>query len=179
MTNGEKPNLRFLVLTISIVCILCLLFVVIAIKFPTKTQQILPVSKNDVISNDTDTQPQNEEATPVEENNQEVENTDSDDSQEYAEDEFFFPHSNTSYIKKDDLKGFTQEEVQLARNEIYARRGRKFTNEKIKKYFSDKSWYSPQIEPDDFDARQDSIFNQYEKKNIEIMVEYEKEHGWK
>lgn len=102
-----------------------------------------------------------------------------DDSDEDNEWEYIFYDSDSSYIDEDMLDQLTQEEVQLARNEIYARHGRKFTNEKIRAYFEDKSWYSPEIEADVFDEQQDSIFNKYEKKNITTIVEYEKKQGWK
>ena len=90
--------------------------------------------------------------------------------------DYILPYSDSEYISYSDLDGLSQEEVLLARNEIYARRGRKFTTESIKNYFESKSWYEPQNEPDDFP---DSIFNEYEKENIKTIVAYETEKGWK
>lgn len=90
--------------------------------------------------------------------------------------DYILPYSDSEYISYSDLDGLSQEEVLLARNEIYARRGRKFTTESIKNYFESKSWYVPQYEPDDFP---DSIFNEYEKENIKTIVAYETEKGWK
>lgn len=99
-----------------------------------------------------------------------------DSSSEETLSNYILPYSDSEYISYSDLDGLSQEQVMLARNEIYARRGRKFTTESIKNYFESKSWYAPQYEPDDFP---DSIFNEYEKENIKTIVAYETEKGWK
>ena len=64
----------------------------------------------------------------------------------------------------------------IARNELFARHGRKFTDENLKSYFESKSWYEGTIEPEDFD---DSVFNEYEIANRDLIVEYEKEKGYR
>ncbi len=38
----------------------------------------------------------------------------------------------------------------MARNEIYARHGRKFKDKTLQKYFDEKSWYEGEYEPDEF-----------------------------
>lgn len=98
------------------------------------------------------------------------------DSAEETLSDYILPYSDSEYISYSDLDGLSQEEVMLARNEIYARHGRKFTTESIKDYFESKSWYVPLYEPDDFS---DSIFNEYENENIKTIVTYEAEKGWK
>lgn len=90
--------------------------------------------------------------------------------------EYILPSSDSEYISYADLEGLSQEEVVLARNEIYARRGRKFTTDSIRIYFESKSWYHPIYAPEDFSA---SIFNEYEKENIQTIVDYEKKKGWR
>ncbi len=91
-------------------------------------------------------------------------------------DEYILPNSDSSYISYSDLYGLSQTEVALARNEIYARHGRKFSKDSIRKYFESKSWYKPYIDPADFS---DSVFNIYEKSNIKTILDYEKEKGWR
>lgn len=93
-----------------------------------------------------------------------------------ASSEYIIPFSDSEYISYSDLSGLTQAEVTLARNEIYARHGRKFDTDSIREYFESKSWYYPQYNPDDFS---ESVFNQYEKENIKTIVAYEKEQGWR
>lgn len=101
---------------------------------------------------------------------------DPDDGSYKNVDEYILPSSNSEYISYSDLSGLSQTEVSLARNEIYARHGRKFTSDSIRAYFESQSWYKPRINPDDFS---ESVFNKYEKKNIDTIVKYEKDKGWK
>lgn len=92
----------------------------------------------------------------------EVEYTDSD--------EYIIPYSDEYVIDEGTLAGMTEDELMYARNEIYARHGRKFNDEDIQNYFNSKSWYYGYIEPDEFT---DDVFNEVEKENIKIIKEYE------
>lgn len=56
---------------------------------------------------------------------------------------------------------------------IYARHGRLFLDEELQKYFDAKPWYHGTIQPDDF---QDTMLNDYEMKNKDLIVQYESEH---
>lgn len=90
--------------------------------------------------------------------------------------EYILPDSDSRYLTRSDLKGFSKEECRLARNEIYARHGRKFDDASLTEYFSQFSWYHPTIEPDSFD---DSMFNAMEIANRDLIVQYEKEQGYR
>lgn len=57
-----------------------------------------------------------------------------------------------------------------ARNEIYARHGRRFSDEKLQAFFDARSWYNGTIEPDDF---KDDVLNKIEKQNASEMKEWE------
>lgn len=98
------------------------------------------------------------------------------DGENIVSSEYILPNSDSEYISYSDLDGLTQEQVMLARNEIYARRGRKFDTDSIREYFESKSWYKPTYAPDDFS---DTVFNDYEKENINTIVNYETEKGWR
>lgn len=89
--------------------------------------------------------------------------------------DYLLPNSDSSYISSSDLTRLSKEEVQLARNEIYARRGRKFDTDWIRDYFESKSWYNPEYDANNFS---ESVFNKYEKENIKTIVEYERSKGW-
>lgn len=80
------------------------------------------------------------------------------------------------YVSKEELKDFTAEQCRLARNELYARHGRIFDDEFLQKYFSSKDWYSPSIATADF---KESMLNEYEIANRNLIVEYEKERGYR
>ncbi len=75
-----------------------------------------------------------------------------------------------------DKKYYTKEEfekepmlvIHLAKNEIYARHGYIFKNEDLYNYFMGCIWYSPTCNRQDF---KDSVFNEYEKANLELLDE--------
>jgi len=56
---------------------------------------------------------------------------------------FLFADSDTRLLSGDDLKNLSLEELRIARNEIFARRGRFFVDIKLASYFAQFSWYRP------------------------------------
>jgi len=86
--------------------------------------------------------------------------------------------SNIMYITRSDLEGMTREETVLARNEIYARYGYTFQSDDIRRYFESKQWYRaiPAVNADTFSTEN---MNSYERENLKVIQEYEKEMGWK
>ena len=87
--------------------------------------------------------------------------------------EYIFPDSNTEYLTETDVENLSVDELALARNEIIARHGRIFTDEKYKVYFESKSWYKGTIEANEFDIKYEQILNDIEKKNIGLIKKYE------
>lgn len=94
---------------------------------------------------------------------------------EKPQDDYILPDSNQRYLTEADLESLTHQECCLARNEIYARHGRIFTTEEIANYFEEKDWYQGTIEPQVFDRNTSSYFNDYELKNVQLLLQYEKE----
>ena len=90
--------------------------------------------------------------------------------------EYLLPDSDSRYLTEDDLAGFTAEQCRLARNEIYARHGRRFKDPALQRYFDSLSWYNGTIEPSDFN---DNVFNSYERANCSLIIDYEREHGYR
>lgn len=87
--------------------------------------------------------------------------------------EYYFPESNSRYLTDEELANYSSADLELAKNEIYARHGRQFVTDYIAQYFEGKSWYQGTVDPETFDAQQDSIFNEYELANIAKIVEWE------
>ena len=54
---------------------------------------------------------------------------------------FIIPDSSTRYLTEDDLRGLSDEQLEIARNEIYARHGYQFKQKKMKNYFNNQKWY--------------------------------------
>ena len=93
-----------------------------------------------------------------------------------SDSEYLLADSDSRYLTEDDLAGFTAEQCRLARNEIYARHGRRFKDPALQRYFDSLSWYNGTIEPTDFN---DNVFNSYERANCRLIVDYEREHGYR
>lgn len=90
--------------------------------------------------------------------------------------EYILPESDSAYLTMSDLEGLTKEECRIARNELYARHGRRFDDEELQGYFDSCSWYEGTTAPADFD---DSVLNEYEMANRDLIVRYEEEQGYR
>lgn len=89
--------------------------------------------------------------------------------------EYIFPNSDREYLKKSDLKGMSKSEINRAKNELYARHGRKFKSKELQKYFESKSWYKGIYSPKQWDKKGDKyFFNKYEIKNRNLLKKNEK-----
>lgn len=86
--------------------------------------------------------------------------------------------TDSRYITYSDLAPFSKEEVALIRNEIYARYGCTFNNSNYRTYFESQSWYYP-VEGRNASNFNTSMLNDYERKNIDTIVAYEKQMGWR
>ena len=89
---------------------------------------------------------------------------------------YFLMGSDSRYLDESELYGFTADDCRIARNEIYARHGRKFNSADLQDYFNAQGWYVPTIEADAFS---DSMLNDYERANINLIVAYEKAQGYR
>ena len=87
--------------------------------------------------------------------------------------EYFFPESSSRYLTDEEINAYSSAQLELAKNEIYARHGRRFVTEYIADYFNSKSWYQGTIDPETFDAEQGSVFNEYEIANINKIQQWE------
>ena len=94
-----------------------------------------------------------------------------DDAYDDSDSEYILPQSNERKLKKKDLRGLSKEELRLARNEIYARHGRMFSDQELQDYFDGQSWYSGYIDPEDFvDSEELSAVERY---NAKFILKYE------
>ncbi len=87
-------------------------------------------------------------------------------------DDYILPDSAEHVYTRDELSGLSEEELRLARNEIYAVHGRKFTSQDLQEYFSAKEWYKGEIEAETFDA---GVLNQTELANLKLLAQMEEE----
>ncbi len=83
--------------------------------------------------------------------------------------EFIFADSDQRYLSDEEVKSLNKDEIRIAINEIYARRGRAFSTPELKEYFLSKSWYNPQYSQAEFSEK---VFNEYERANINLLSKY-------
>lgn len=77
---------------------------------------------------------------------------------------YLFANSNSTEISKSKIKNMSDSDLQLAINEIYARRGWIFSSASVSSYFNSKTWYTPKYKPDEFFDH--VTFNTYESTNL-------------
>ena len=94
----------------------------------------------------------------------------SSSSNSSASSDYVLPGSSSQYLSASDVKNLSSYQLMIARNEIYARHGRKFNDSELQAYFNGKSWYKGTVNPEDFST---SVFNDYEIKNIQLIQSYE------
>jgi hypothetical protein len=56
---------------------------------------------------------------------------------------FLFADSNVRHLTRAELQGLPADRLQIARNEIFARKGRYFKDDALRAYFSQFPWYEP------------------------------------
>lgn len=80
---------------------------------------------------------------------------------------------SSRYIDESELYNYSAGQLRLIRNEIFALHGRIFKSQDLMDYFSQKSWYVPTYDPDDFDAHMFEYLNDYEAANLKVILNYE------
>ncbi|GAA6293175.1 hypothetical protein F220043C3_16090 [Enterocloster asparagiformis] len=81
---------------------------------------------------------------------------------------YIIPYSDIQSIAEMGslAENMTSEDLRLAKNEIYARHGRRFKDSELQAYFDSQPWYNGTIEPEAFD---EGVLNEIEKDNIKIL----------
>jgi tetratricopeptide (TPR) repeat protein len=74
---------------------------------------------------------------------------------------FLFAESNVRYLTRLELQKLSAEQLQIARNEIFARRGRYFKDDRMSSYFARLGWYQP--------AAWDVPLNPIERANVDLI----------
>lgn len=78
---------------------------------------------------------------------------------------FIIPDSSTRYLTEDDLIGLSKEQLEIARNEIYARHGYIFVSDEWKDFFINEDWYTP--------TTSSVTLNSIEEYNVGMILEEE------
>lgn len=92
-----------------------------------------------------------------------------------SDDSYIFSNSSSSYLSNSDVSALSDNNLTIALNEIYARRGRIFKDSALSSYFNSKTWYTPKYTQAEFDKN--VTFNDYEQKNLQLMINEQKKRG--
>ncbi|MFB2898284.1 YARHG domain-containing protein [Aerosakkonemataceae cyanobacterium BLCC-F50] len=65
-------------------------------------------------------------------------------------------------------------ELDVLRNSVFARYGRRFRSQELQKYFSSQSWYRPIYSPESFP---NDLLTPLEQKNVAYILEYQERNG--
>lgn len=78
-----------------------------------------------------------------------------------------YPEASARYLTYDDIRGKSNWQLKIMRNEIYARYGYIFQTKEMWNYFSNKSWYYPTY----YDVNK--MLTNVEKSNVAYIKRYE------
>lgn len=78
---------------------------------------------------------------------------------------FVFPDSDRRLLERAEIEPLDQATLRIARNEIYARRGRKFVRQELREHFEKFDWYQPQF------GEVELTF--IEQKNVDLIRSFE------
>ena len=133
------------------------------------------ILKNDVTLHDdkdeTDEESSSDENTYEDKTDNYWDNYQEENSIDLGYGVYIIADSDTRRITNEDLKRLSKEECRLARNEIYARHGRRFHDSQLQEYFDAQSWYEGTRDADTFSERE---LSQIEKDNVKKISQYEK-----
>lgn len=91
-------------------------------------------------------------------------------------DTYLVPYVDSQLLTEEDVRYWSEEQLRLARNEIYARHGRIFADEQLQHFFESRNWYHGTVSAEDFS---DSVLNEYEIANRDFIVQYESDMGYR
>ena len=114
--------------------------------------------------------PEKKESSESSESESESDSSSSDDSPSYSSGPI-----NSSYLSQDEVSDMSNSELNMALNEIYARRGRIFTDPDLNSYFRSQDWYTPKYTASEF--ANNVVFNEYEEHNINLLLNEQSERG--
>lgn len=86
----------------------------------------------------------------------------------YSKDVGIYPQSSQRELKESDVNNLTKWELEVMRNEIFARHGYCFKKKNLRETFEELDWYVPN------NADVKDLLTDVEKKNVELIKKYEK-----
>lgn len=114
-----------------------------------------------------------EEAAP----SKDEDSSDADESSDASSTgDYLLAQSDTRIYSSAELEKLSTDELWLARNEIYARHGRGFSDSTLQTYFDEKTWYRQTYTPEEFDELPNQL-NATEQANADAIYAIEESRG--
>lgn len=107
-----------------------------------------------------------EQDDPVQDEPEQQDPVQDEPEQKDSEDEWYFPDSAERLLTQTDIAGLSKQDLRIARNEIYARHGRRFNSADLQAYFDGCSWYNGTIAAGSFT---DDMLNDTELANARFL----------
>lgn len=89
--------------------------------------------------------------------------------------DFVISYSSSRLLEEKDIRDMTVQELNYAKNEIYARHGYIFKSEELQNYFGLKDWYQGKYDSNQME--QYSPLSEIEKKNVKFLSQKEENLG--
>lgn len=84
--------------------------------------------------------------------------------------EYDFSWLSSKRVTDQDLNGMDGYTLDIMRNSIFARHGRRFINPGLQEYFNKQPWYVPKYSPQEFPS---NLLSDLERRNVEYISEYQ------
>lgn len=97
----------------------------------------------------------------------------------YGDASYIIPDSDSRQLSESEVRAMDRNTMNLAINEIYARKGRRFKSSDLQSYFNSKSWYHGTVDPGTFDANVNSYLNSTEVYNVKLIDRVQRSLGYK
>ena len=78
-----------------------------------------------------------------------------------------FPQASSRLLNQQEVSRYSQYDLKIMRNEIFARHGYIFQTDEMRSYFLDQPWYDPKY------LNVDQMLTDTERKNISLIKSYE------
>ena len=89
----------------------------------------------------------------------------------YDAQEFLLPMSAVMILEEDYLLNLSDDKLSLARNEIFARHGKLFTDYYLQYYFDSRTWYTGSV-----DEIEDGVLSKTEEENVALIKKAEENY---
>lgn len=94
-------------------------------------------------------------------------------------DQYYEPDLSERLWTEEELAGRNKLDLAIARNQLFAKYGRCFSDPLFQNIFAVKSWYEPKYSAEEFDLMSQKLLTEMERENLKMITQYEKLRGYR